>query len=316
MKGVFLDKRSLGDDLDFTRLETSLDHWTFFDSSSPGETPQRIRDAQVAVSNKAVLDAASLAQAPALKLVCVTATGYNNVDIEAARQHGITVCNVVRYATPSVVQHVFTLILTLVRRLDDYRAAVYRGDWGRSDQFCLLDYPIRELNHMTIGIVGYGELGRAVAQMAEHFGMQVLVAQRPGGEPKPDRLPLAELLPQVDVLSLHVPLADNTRHLIGADELALMKQDAILINAARGGIVDEQALVAALRDGKLGGAGVDCITSEPPRDGNVLIDESIPRLVLTPHIAWASRESRQRLLDQVVVNIQAFLDGRPQNVVS
>jgi glycerate dehydrogenase len=316
MKGVFLDKRSLGDDLDFAGLETSLDHWTFFDSSGPGETPQRIRDAEVVISNKVVLDAAGLAQAPALKLICVTATGYNNVDMAAARSRHITVCNVVRYATPSVVQHVFTLILTLVRRLDDYRAAVHRGDWGRSDQFCLLDYPIRELNHMTLGIVGYGELGRAVAQMGESFGMGVLLAQRPGGEARSDRVPLAELLPRVDVLSLHVPLADNTRHLIGAEELALMKPDAILINAARGSIVDEQALVTALRNGQLGGAGVDCITPEPPRDGNVLIDATVPNLIVTPHIAWASRESRQRLLDQVLANIHAFVDGQPQNVVS
>jgi len=318
MTGVFLDRDSLDQhDLDLSRLQATLPEWRFYGSTAPGETAARIADAEVVVSNKVVLNAPILAQAPRLRLIAVAATGTNNIDLAAAARHGIRVCNISAYATPSVVQHVFALLLTLTRHLDDYQQAVRGGRWQQSGQFCLLDYPIRELGGLTLGIVGYGELGRAVAEVAEKaFGMRILIAERPGGEARPDRVPLQVLLPQVDVLSLHCPLTEATRGLLGEAELALMKPEALLINTARGGIVDEPALAAALREGRLGGAGIDVLQTEPPGANSPLLTGNIPNLIVTPHIAWASREARQRLTDQLAENIRAFLAGTPQNLVT
>jgi glycerate dehydrogenase len=214
------------------------------------------------------------------------------------------------------VQHVFSLMLALMTHLPDYHRAVAEQRWQGAEQFCLLDFPIRELAGKTLGIIGYGELGKNVARIAEAFGMQVLIAQRPGTlEPENGRVPLPMLLPQVDVLSLHCPLTPDTRSLIGTWELALMRRDAILINAARGGIVDETALARALQEGALGGAGVDVLTEEPPTQGNPLLEKGIPNLIVTPHCAWGSREARQRLTGQLVENIAGFLQGAPIRVV-
>lgn len=315
-RAVFLDVRTVDTgDLDLNRLRETAGHWSFHDYTRPAETPERIAGARLVVSNKVVLDRPVLERAPDLRLICVAATGTNNVDLDAARDLGIAVTNVTAYATPAVVQHVFALILALSTRFEDYRAAVARGDWQRAPAFCLLDHSIREIAGLTLGIVGYGELGRGVARVAEAFGMRVEVAQRPGGEPTPGRMALDELLRCADVVSLHVPLADNTRHLIGERELGLMKPGALLINTARGGIVDEAALAQALRAGRIGGAGVDVLAVEPPRDGNPLLAPDIPNLVVTPHIAWASREARQRLLDEVAANIRAFIAGEARNRV-
>ncbi len=315
--GVFLDKDSLDQgDLNFTHLQSSLVDWQIHAVSLEEQVEARIRDAEVVVTNKVVLTAAHLAQAKKLRLVCVAATGTNNVDLRAAQEQGITVCNVRAYATPSVVQHVFALILNLLRRIPDYQRAVQEGRWQQSDQFCLLDYPIAELQEKVLGIVGYGELGQAVAKAAECFGMQVRVAQRPGSDDvRADRLPLSELLPRVDILTLHCPLSASTRNLIGQAELQLMKPDALLINTARGGIVDEAALAAALRQGQIGGAGIDVLSVEPPQE-NPLLASDLPNLMITPHIAWASRAARQRLLDQVADNIIAFKKGLAQNQVT
>jgi glycerate dehydrogenase len=248
-------------------------------------------------------------------LICIAATGTNNVDLTAARELNITVCNVPAYATASVVQHVFALLLSLTTHVHDYRRAVAQHHWERSKNFCFLDFPIHELAGKIFGIIGYGELGKAVATIAEAFGMTVLIAARPGSKAESGRLPLQELLPQVDVLSLHVPLTEQTRNLIGTRELGLMKNTAILINTARGGIVDESALAEALRSHRLGGAGVDVLTKEPPTDGNPLLVADIPNLIITPHTAWASVEARQRLIQQVSANIQAFLAGKPINQI-
>jgi len=317
MQGVFLDLDSLDrNDLDLNALRSTLPEWRFYPATAPHEVAERIASAEVVVSNKVVLDETLLAGAPQLKLIAVAATGTNNVDLAAAEREGISVCNIRRYATPSVVQHVFSLMLALLRSLNAYQTAAQDGRWQQSDQFCLLDFPIRELGDLTLGIVGYGELGQAVAEVAEKaFGMDILIAQRPGGRAQPGRLPLEELLPQVDVLTLHCPLTEHTRNLIGEQELALMKPDALLINTARGGIVDEVALAAALRAGSLGGAGIDVLATEPPGADSPLLAGDIPNLIVTPHVAWASREARQRLTDQLAENIRAYLNGGPQNLV-
>jgi glycerate dehydrogenase len=318
MLGVFLDRDSLDhNDLHFDALNATLPMWRMYPATGPEQIAERIADAEVVISNKVVLDEKALAAAPKLKLIAIAATGTNNVDLAAAARLGISVCNVRRYATPSVVQHVFALLLNLTRHLNDYRQAVSQGRWQKSKQFCLLDYPIAELGGRKLGIVGYGELGEAVARAAtQAFGMEVLLAQRPGAPAQAGRVPLKELLPQIDVLSLHCPLTEATRGLIGGAELALMKADAILINTARGGIVDEVALAEALKAGQLGGAGIDVLAKEPPGEDSPLLAEDIPNLIVTPHIAWASRESRQRLTDQLAENIRAFLGGAPQNIVT
>lgn len=315
--GVFLDKASLDrGELNFSALQSSLDEWQIHEVSSDAQVAERIKHAEVVISNKVVLTAGHIAQAENLKLICIAATGTNNVDLAAAQAHGITVCNVRSYATPSVVQHVFALILNLLRHIPDYQHAIKEGRWQQSDQFCLLDFPIAELQEKVLGIVGYGVLGQAVAKTAECFGMQVLVAQRPGSQSvMEDRIPLHDLLSRVDILSLHCPLSSNTRNLIGKQELQLMKHDALLINTARGGIVDESALAEALRHGQIGGAGIDVLSQEPPGK-NPLFAADLPNLVLTPHIAWASQAARQRLLDQVVDNIKAFYVGTVQNLVT
>lgn len=316
MLGVFLDRESVdNEDLDCSALEAALPQWRFYPATGAEEVEARIRDAHVVVSNKVPLTATALAGATQLRLICVAATGTNNVDLEAAAARHVVVSNVRAYATPSVVQHVFALMLALAIRLPDYQRAVAAGRWAQARQFCLLDFPIRELAGRTLGIVGYGELGQGVARAAEAFGMRVLIAARPGGEPVTGRLPLRELLPQADVLTLHVPLTEHTRGLIGASELALLPAHALLINTARGGIVDEQALAEALRSGRIGGAGIDVLSEEPPRHGNPLLAPDIPNLIVTPHIAWASRESRQRMIDEVAHNIRAFLAGTPRNRV-
>ncbi len=318
MLGVFLDKQTVGsDDLDFSSLNDALPEWRYYDVTPDDHVAKRVAGAQVVVSNKALLTADVLEKTRSLQLVCVAATGTNNVDVDTAEALGVTVCNVRAYATSSVAQHVFTLILALSRKLLPYNELVRQGQWQKSENFCLLDYPISDLAGKTMGIVGYGELGHAVSNLAKAFGMEVLIARRPAtiaiaGD---GRLPLDEILPVVDVLSLHCPLTDQTRGLIDDAALATMKSEAILINTARGGIVDEGALATALREGRLGGAGVDVLTTEPPKSGNKLLTGDIPNLIVTPHIAWASRRSRQRLIDEVAKNITAYVNGEPRNKI-
>jgi glycerate dehydrogenase len=313
-KGVFLDVGSVGhDDIAWSALKTMAQTWGWHEVTSPQQTRERISDVELVISNKVVLDRGCLAACQNLKLICIAATGSNNVDLDAAAEFGIAVTNVTGYATPSVVQHVFSLILSLITQQQNYHKAVARGDWQKASHFCFLDYPIWELSGKTLGVVGYGELGRAVARVAEAFGMKLLIAQRPGGAADSERLPLHELLPLVDVLTLHTPLTEHTRNLISTRELSLMPPHALLINTARGGIVDEIALAEALIRGELGGAGIDVLLTEPPAGGNPLLNPDIPNLIVTPHIAWASREARQRLIDGVSANIQAFLRGELRN---
>lgn len=317
MLGVFLDRDTTDrGDIDLSALEDILPTWRYYNLTRPEDLHARIADANVIISNKVVLDEAAFAAAPNLELVCVAATGTNNVDLEAATRHGVVVCNVRAYATPSVTQLAFSMILALYSNLGLYRRAVLRGEWQQSQQFCMLDFPIHEVAGKTMGIIGYGELGQAMEKIAKAFGMEVLICQRLHGEPVPGRVELNELLPQVDVLTLHCPLSPETQNLIDEPQLALMKSNALLINTARGGIVNEVALVKALQDHQIGGAGVDVLTTEPPVNGNPLLDDYDLNLIVTPHVAWASQESRQRLIDQIADNINAYISGSAINQVN
>ena len=316
-RAVFLDHTSLDlGDLDLGTLRESVGELALHASTTAEQVAERLKGAQVAISNKVVIDAGTFSACPDLKLVLVTATGTNNIDLVSAREHGVTVCNCQGYGTPSVAQHTLLLLLALATRLPDYQQAVHQGLWQKSKQFCLLDFPIVELEGKTLGLLGHGELGGAVARLAEAFGMRVLLGQIPGRPARADRLPLAELLPQIDALTLHCPLNDNTRDMIGAYELSLMKPHAFIVNTARGGLINEQALADALRNGHLGGAASDVLSVEPPVAGNPLLAGDIPRLIITPHSAWGAREARQRIVSQITENARAFFAGAPIRVVS
>ena len=313
MKGVFLDLASLdNEDLNLEPLHVALDEWDLYPSTETAEVAARLQGAEVVVSNKVVLSREALASTATLRLICVAATGTNNVDLDAAREQGITVTNVRAYGTASVVQHVFTLMLSLQRRIPAYQQAIRQGRWQQSKFFCLLDYPIEELGGKVLGIIGYGELGQAVAKTSACFDMQVQVARRDAEDTRHDRVPLDDLLAEADVLSLHCPLTAENRGLIGEAQLKRMKSSAILINAARGGLVDEAALATALRQGWIAGAGIDVLEIEPP-DGSSPLLGDVPNLILTPHIAWASRTARQRLLDQLVDIIRSYRQGSIYN---
>lgn len=309
MKAVFLDFATASSgDLDVSRLRHCLPALVLFDDSSDEEIANRTRAAEVVLVNKVALTAAAMHASPALKLISLAATGTNNVDLEAARRLGIAVCNIRDYCTPSVMQHVFAVLLSLTHGLREYERLA-REEWAASTQFTMLRQPIRELKGRSLGIVGFGVLGRAVARTAEAFGMRVLIANRPGGERQEGRVDLHELLAQIDVLSLHCPLTPATTGMIGARELALMKPDAVIINTARGALIDVEALTEALRQRRIGGAAIDVLPEEPPRHGSPLLAAGIPNLILTPHTAWAARESRQRCLDEMAANIEDFLRG-------
>jgi len=317
LKGVFLDLSTIDrGDLDLSTLMSLDVQWTLYKATRPTETASRIEQMNLVVSNKIILNRRLLSGATSLQLICIAATGTNNVNLQAARDFDIPVTNVRRYATPSVIQHVFSLILALTTHLREYQHLIKMNRWQSSEQFCLLDYPISELHGKTMGIVGFGELGQGVARVAESLGINVLVSRRPGSPRRRGRTPFDELLGRSDILSLHCPLTDNTRKLIGDHELTLMKPSALLINTARGGIVDETALAEALKRGEIAGAGIDVLTDEPPSQGSPLLESNIPNLIVTPHIAWASQESRQRLIEEVARNIQAFIDGQTRNWVT
>ena len=317
MKGVVLDAKSIdNEDIDFSGLESVVEYWQYYDNTHTDEIQTRIQDADIVVANKVNLQKQHITQANQLKLICVAATGTNNIDLEAAAELGICVTNVTNYATPSVVQHVFCLILALSRKLNQYQAAIRDGRWQQSEFFCLLDYPISELAGKTLGIIGYGVLGQGVAAVGKAFGMRVLVADRKGVTPREGRVTFEQLMSESDVVSLHCPLTAETSNLIDEKELALMKPGALLINTARGGIVNEAALVTALESDKLGGAGFDVLGNEPPTLGNPLLELELPNLIVTPHIAWASVEARQRVIDEIVKNIMAFRKGEPRNIVA
>jgi glycerate dehydrogenase len=310
---VFLDR----DSLIATVRRPGFDHvWREYRASAPGEVVERLRGASIAITNKVPLRADAIAQLPDLKMVAVAATGTDNVDLAACRERGIVVSNIRDYSLVSVPEHCFALILALRRNLRAYAADVEAGRWEQSTRFCLLDHPIADLAGSRLGIVGYGALGRKVAAIGRAFGMQVCVtARKPLNEPDVTQLPLDQLLATCDVVSLHLPLNEQTRHMIGARELASMKRGAILVNTARGGLVDEAALADALTRGVIAGAGFDVLSKEPPVSDNPLLRLRLPNFILTPHVAWASGGAMQTLADMLIDNIEAWDAGRPKNVV-
>ncbi len=330
MKAAFLDFDALGpSDIDTSELVATLPGLELYGSTTDQQISGRISGCEILLVNKVRLDRARLTAVPSLRLVVLAATGTDNVDLVAARELGIAVCNIRDYATPSVVQHVFGLLLALTLRLDEYRQLLARGAWEQSPHFCLLDFPSRELAGRTLGIIGYGQLGQAVGGVGQAFGMRVIAARslRPADNRPADRradhqsagverLPLPELLAAADVVSLHCPLTPDTRHLINRDSLRRMRPGAVLINTARGDLVDYAALLDALRSSRLGGAGIDVLPEEPPVAGHPLLTARLPNLIVTPHIAWAARESRQRALNEVVANVRDFLSGGQRNRVA
>jgi glycerate dehydrogenase len=309
LRAAFLDFATLGPDIDTATLDALADV-SYYPHTPREATLERLDGVDIAIVNKARIDADAIKESPALRLIVLAATGSDNVDLREAKARDVGVANIRDYCTAAVVQHVFAMVLSLTRRLDGYQAAVRAGAWQRSDTFALFEHPIRELTGKVLGIIGYGNLGRGVAALGRCLGMEVLVCARPGAaQATADRLPLKDLMRRADVLSLHCPLTDATRGLIGASELRSMKPDALLINTARGALIDSQALVAALRAGQIGGAGIDVLEVEPPRGDEPLLAGDIPNLILTPHIAWSASESRQRALDQVAENVRDFLAG-------
>jgi len=310
MRSVFLDYQTVSTgDLDPGALERAASPIEFHALSSEHEIAARIAEAEIVLTNKVKLSRARLEAAPALRLIALAATGTDNVDLKAAAERGIAVCNVRGYCTASVVQHAWAMILSLTQHLAGYARLAADGTWARKEDYAVLAFPIRELAGRTFGVVGWGTLGRGAARVAEAFGMRVIVANRPGEALAPGRVSLEELLQRADVVSLHCPLTAATRGLIGARELALMKPDALLINTARGALVESHALAAALRARRLGGAGIDVLPQEPPVDGDPLLDPALTNLIVTPHVAWAARDARQRCIEEMAANIEDFLRG-------
>jgi glycerate dehydrogenase len=314
MKAVFLDRASL--DAPLRRPSFACD-WVEHAATAPADVVARLTGAAIAVTNKVRLDDAALAALPGLRMIAVAATGTDIIDLAACRRRGIVVSNIRSYAGATVPEHTFALILALRRQLMQYHVDVRTGKWQAASQFCLLDHPIGDLAGSILGIAGYGALGRAVAQLGRAFGMSVLALESDG--PKAagvDYVSLQGMLAAADVISLHLPLGEATRNMIGAPELRRMKRGALLINTARGGLVDEAALATALREGWIGGAGFDVLTSEPPRTDNPLLAPDLPNFILTPHVAWASQQAMRLLADQLIDNIDAFARGSPCNVLT
>ena len=316
MKAVLLDWDTMGPDLDIGAMRALLPSLELYGDTRPDQTIGRIGDAAIVLGNKVGLTAAVFEACPSIRFIGLTATGTDNVDIAAARKHGIAVANVRAYCTQSVVEHVFGCLLDLSHSLRRYSRDVRDGAWSRAENFCLITHPIRELSTMTLGLVGYGELARGVERIARAFGMEILVAARPGSDDVPEgRVAMDELLARADVISLHCPLNDATRGLFGAAEFRKMKDTAVLINTARGGLVDSRSLADALRRGDIAGAAVDVLPQEPPVDGDPLLDYTSDNLVVTPHIAWGTLRARQNAIDELTANIRAFLDGEKRNRV-
>lgn len=310
---VFLDRSTLGVQLRRPCFEHA---WEEYPTTHVGDVIGRLKNATIAITNKVPLRADTLAKLPGLKLIAMAATGYDVIDLGYCKDHGIAVVNIRNYATHTVPEHAFALILALRRNLLAYRQDVENGRWQQVDRFCFFDHPIRDLCGAIMGIIGEGALGQATAAIARGFGMKVLFADHaPPKAPGIEFTSFNSVLKESDVISLHLPLTPNTRNLIAMEQLRMMKRDALLINTARGGLVEEQALVAALKEGLIAGAGFDVLTKEPPKEGNPLLNLRLPNFILTPHVAWASEGAMQFLADQLIENIEAFVRGKPKHLV-
>ncbi|CDT68862.1 Glycerate dehydrogenase [Vibrio coralliirubri] len=317
LKVVFLDRATIPSQIHLKPL--SFEHeWVEYDFTAPELVAERVAGADVVITNKVVLNADNLAQAQQLKLIAVSATGVNNVDVDYCKSNNIAVANVQGYATQSVPEHVIAMLFTLKRNLVGYHQDIEAGEWQKDKQFCFFTHPIQDVAGSTLGLIGSGSLGQATAILAKAIGMKVIFAERKGAEfCREGYLPFDTVLQQADAISLHCPLTEATRNLISERELAMMKPSAVLINAGRGGLVDEQALVEALKSNEIAGAGMDVFTQEPADNSNPLLANShLPNLLLTPHVAWGSDSSIQKLSDILIDNIDGFVAGNPQNLVS
>jgi glycerate dehydrogenase len=311
---VFLDRASLKATV---RSPKGAGAYVEYDKTPPEEIVPRLAGADVAIVNKVPMRAATLEKLPDLKMIAVAATGYDVVDVAYCKAHGIAVANIRNYAVHTVPEHAFMMILALRRSLLAYREDVQNGVWNKSDQFCFFTHPIGDLHGSTLGIIGEGAIGQGTAAIGRAFGMNVLFADHP-----PPRMegvtftPHEEVLARSDVISLHCPLMPSTRNLIDLAAFRKMKRTALLINTARGGLVEESALIQALDEGLIAGAGFDVLTVEPPRNGHPLLDVRRPNFILTPHIAWASDGAMQFLADQLIDNIESWAAGKPQHLVT
>ena len=311
---VFLDRASVDATL---RTPKFAHEWQDYAETAPEAVLARLAGATIAISNKVVLRGEILQQLPKLKMIAAAATGTDNIDLTYCREHNIRVCNIRNYAVHAVPEHVFMMILALRRNVFAYREDIKNGLWQQSDKFCLFTHPIRDLFGSTLGIIGFGGLGKSVKNLGEAFGMRVLVAEhKHAAVSRPEYGAFDKVLQEADVISLHTPLTDATRHMIGEREFKLMQPHALLINTARGGLVDETALLIALKNNVIAGAGFDVLSKEPPVEGHPLLELNLPNFIMTPHVAWASAGAMQILADQLIDNIEAFQRGSPQNVVA
>lgn len=313
---VFLDRDTLSPET-VLRAPAAPHEFVTHARTAPEQAADRLKDADIVITNKVPITAAVLAAAPHLKFVAVAATGTDVVDLAACKARGVLVSNIRNYARNTVPEHTFALILALRRSLVPYRQSVIDGRWEEAAQFCYFDHPIADLAGATLGIVGDGVLGKAVARIGEAFGMRVLISAHKGSEGMgPLYTPFDEVMRTSDVISLHCPLTPHTRGMIGAREFALMQKTPLLVNTARGGLVDEASLAEALESGRISGAGFDVLTREPPGAEHVMRRIArLPNVIVTPHVAWASREAIQGLADQLIDNIDAFCNGEPRNLV-
>lgn len=311
---VFLDAGSMGD-TDLTALQLRGCQLRCFASTSPELVTSRLQHASIAIVNKVVLDATTLQALPQLKLICVAATGVNNIDLNAAAAQGITVCNVRGYADTAVPQHAMALLLGLANQITNYQLTLASGAWSQSDHFCLHTHCLTELAGKNFVVVGYGALGQATAKLAAAFGMQLIISEQvAANQCRPGRVSFEQALRQADVISLHCPLTQSTSELLNSERLALLPDGAMIINTARGGLIAEAALLAELKTGRLA-AALDVLSSEPPPADHILLQHNLPNLLITPHIGWASPPARARMVAQLTENIQAFLAGKPQRQV-
>lgn len=311
---VFLERSTI--QANFRR--PGFDHeWIEYGETLPGQVVERLHGATIVISNKLALREAELSQTAELKLIAIAATGSDNIDLNYCRSHNIAVSNARGYAANSVPEHALMMILALRRNLFAYSADVQDGKWQQSKQFCLLTHELHDINGSTLGIVGYGSIGKAMARLGESVGMRVMISEHKGAASiREGRSLFDDVLRQSDVISLHCPLTDETRDMFGIAEFERMKRSSLLINTARGGLVNDAALIAALQNGLIAGAGFDALREEPPRTGNPLVDLNLPNFILTPHVAWASNEAVQALADQVIENIEAFIAGQPRNLLT